>query len=460
MANDTKIIRSGEQPTMLMLPKCKIVVTDKNEKASTHEIDKGRILIGGAETCDLQIKDDTVSRQHAEIIKMKEGYLIRDLDSTNGTYVGGLKIKEAYLSPQSIIKIGKSSIQFTPQDQELEIYPSKNDHYAGLIGKSLGMRKIFGVLDKVSPTNVSVVITGETGTGKELVAKAIHDTSKRNKAPFIVFDCGAVAENLIESELFGHEKGSFTGATATRQGAFELADGGTLFLDELGELSIDLQPKLLRALESGDIKRVGADRSKKVNVRVVAATNRNLKEEVKKGNFREDLYFRLSVVEVHLPALRKRKDDIKLLIDHFFELAKSDNPDKKIISIGHDAKQLLENYAWPGNIRELKNAIDRAMSFCEGHEVMVEHLPDYITGGSAGGDTNTGFSVASGSSVDSDLPFKEAKERWVESFEKDYLIDLLKKNDLNISKAAKQAGIDRKSVQRLLKKYDLNVKDL
>jgi transcriptional regulator with GAF, ATPase, and Fis domain len=449
---ETKIIRSGEQPTLLLIPKSKLIIQSPDGAARDFVVDKGTISIGAADGSDLQLKDETVSRNHAEIMKTKEGYLIRDLGSTNGTFVGGLKVKEAYLVAGSIIKIGKTRIKFVPQDEQLEIYPSKKTSFGSIVGRSLEMRKIFGILEKVAPTNVTVIITGETGTGKEVIARALHQHSRRAKAPFIVFDCGAVAENLIESELFGHERGSFTGATTTRQGAFELADGGTIFLDEIGELNLELQPKLLRALESGEVKRVGADRSKKVDVRVVAATNRKLKEEVGKGRFREDLYFRLSVVQLHLPPLRKRTEDIPNLIKHFFEVAKKEAPEKEIEGINDEAMRLLSEYQWPGNVRELKNAIDRAFSFCDGNMVDVTHLPDYIQ--------ERSIVTQAHPAMDGGLPFKDAKEKWVESFEKDYLIEVLRRNNMNISKAAKQAGIDRKSVQRLLKKYGLSVKDL
>ncbi|MCB0327735.1 MAG: sigma 54-interacting transcriptional regulator, partial [Bdellovibrionales bacterium] len=322
---DTKIIRADEQPTLLTLPKSKLVVMQDDVATKDFTVSKGTITIGSSDKSDLIIKDETVSRHHAEITKTKDGYLLRDLDSTNGTYVGSVKVKEVFLASNANLRVGKTKIKFISQDERLEIYPSKKGKFGDMIGQSIEMRKIFGVLEKVAPTNVTVVIGGETGTGKELVAKAVHEHSKRAKKPFIIFDCGAVAENLIESELFGHEKGSFTGATTTRQGAFELADGGTIFLDEIGELSLDLQPKLLRVLETGEVKRVGADRAKKVNVRVVTATHRNLKEMVKQELFREDLYFRLSVVQLLLPPLRKRKDDVEALITHFFTLSKKEN---------------------------------------------------------------------------------------------------------------------------------------
>ncbi len=452
--SDTKIIKSGEVPTTLTLPRCKLVVMEGDDAGQERTIDKGVIHIGSAERADLALSDETVSREHAEIHKTREGYLLRDLGSTNGTFVGGLKVKEAYLTTGALIKVGKTKIKFTPKDEKIEIFPSKKTSFGGIMGKSLEMRRIFGILEKIAQTNVSCVVTGETGTGKELIAKAIHSNSRREKKPFVVFDCSAVAETLVESELFGHEKGSFTGATTTRQGAFEVANSGTIFLDEIGEMNLDLQPKLLRALEQGEIKRVGADKPRYVDVRVVCATNRDLREEVKKGRFREDLYFRISVVQINIPPLRKRMDDLELLVRHFIErnLKGGEENKKTVTEIDEEAMRLLHDYSWPGNIRELKNAVDRAISFCEGNTITIKDLPEYLRE----------RSVITGShpKVDGALPFKEAKERWIESFERDYLIELLRKNNLNISKAAKEAGIDRKSVQRLLKKYNLNVKDL
>jgi transcriptional regulator with GAF, ATPase, and Fis domain len=459
--SDTKIIRVDDHVTTLTLPKSVLIVETDGQPSKEYTLKKNTIRIGMADDNDIIIKDDTVSRHHAEIVKTKESYLIRDLGSTNGTFVGSVQVKEVFISARSTIRIGQSKIKFSAQDEHLDIYPSSKSSFGkNLLGESMEMRKIFGVLEKVSPTNVSVVIGGETGTGKELVARAVHENSKRAKKQFVIFDCGAVAENLIESELFGHEKGAFTGATNSRQGAFELADGGTIFLDEIGELSLDLQPKLLRVLETGEIKRVGADRPKRVDVRVVCATHRNLKEMVQKGLFREDLYFRLSVVHVHLPPLRRRQDDIALLVDHFFKMAQTNVGGSKVSGISDEAMEVLVAHHWPGNIRELKNAIDRAYSFADSDTIEVKDLPEYFQGGGPSISLGSPSAPAASAAIDDSLPFKEAKEQWIENFEKDYLVRILKKNDLNISQAAKEAGIDRKSVQRLLKKYDLNVKDL
>jgi DNA-binding NtrC family response regulator len=300
-----------------------------------------------------------------------------------------------------------------------------------------------------------------------------------------VFDCGAVPPNLIESELFGHEKGSFTGAMMTRTGLFEQADGGTLFLDELGELPLDLQPKLLRALEQREVRRVGATKAQKVDVRIIAATNRDLEQEVKAGRFRQDLFYRLSVVRLHLPALRDRTDDIPLLVQHFLEsgsynrgLAGSGGG-QRIRGLSRDAAVALQNYPWPGNVRELVNVIERAVSFCSHEEIELSDLPDYVrtakpptpmkapdeaarkpvTRMPTGPSPISALSPTPPQTPDELLgvgvTFKDAKERWVSTFERDYVLQMLRRNSGNISHAARAADIDRKYFRKLMKKYDI-----
>jgi transcriptional regulator with GAF, ATPase, and Fis domain len=275
----------------------------------------------------------------------------------------------------------------------------------------------------------------------------------------MVFDCGAVPDNLIESELFGHEKGSFTGAIMTRQGLFEMAHSGTLFLDELGELPLDLQPKLLRALEQREIRRVGSNKPIKVDVRIIAATNRNLEDEVRAGRFRQDLFYRLSVVRVFLPPLRERADDLSLLIKHFLaEAPYNRKPDssQKVTGVSRAAMDLLAAYRWPGNVRELVNTIERAVSFAEGELIEPRDLPETVRGEEAAPRRGGGVSapIAIGG-ADVDATFKDAKERWVSTFERDYILTLLKKNKGNISHAAREADIDRKYFRKLMKKYGI-----
>src|SRR5688500_15905205 len=313
----TKVSYLDRGPT-LHLRRC--ILQKVDEPRQEWSFDKEEIRIGSMEDNDVVLGDDTVSRYHCRITQEDNGYVLFDQRSTNGTFINRVRIREAFLKPNSIVSVGQSQLRFNAREEEVEIVPSRSDRCAGLIGGNARMREIYSIIEKIAPTATTVVIDGETGTGKEVVAQAIHSLSPRSRNDLVVFDCGAVPPNLIESELFGHEKGSFTGAVMTRQGLFEQADGGTLFLDELGELPIDLQPKLLRALEQREVRRVGSTKAAKVDVRIIAATNRNLEEEVRAGRFRQDLYYRLSVVKLHLPALRERADDIPLLVNHFLEI--------------------------------------------------------------------------------------------------------------------------------------------
>jgi transcriptional regulator with GAF, ATPase, and Fis domain len=411
------------------------------------------------------VSDDTVSRYHCRIVQEDTAYLLQDLGSTNGTFINRVRIREAYLKPGCTIGLGNTEVKFHSAEEKVEIVPSRKEKLGGMVGRHVKMRELYAVLEKIAPTATTVVIEGETGTGKEVVAQTIHQLSPRASGPMMVFDCGAVPDNLIESELFGHEKGSFTGAIMTRQGLFEMAHGGTLFLDELGELPIDLQPKLLRALEQREIRRVGSNKPIKVDVRIIAATNRNLEDEVKAGRFRQDLFYRLSVVRLFLPPLRERADDLPLLIKLFLAEAQyNKRPDgsQKVSQVSRAAMDLLTAYKWPGNVRELVNTVERAVSFAEGDIIEPRDLPETVRGeeqaprapGAAGLGGMPGASPLS-AMPDSDSTFKDAKERWVSSFERDYIVTLLKKNKGNISHAAREADIDRKYFRKLMRKYGI-----
>jgi transcriptional regulator with PAS, ATPase and Fis domain len=441
----TQVIRWSEQTTKMTLLKCKLSVTNGDSKGKEFVLTQPVIRVGTKKENEIVLKDETMSRIHFEIFQTKAGYLLKDNESLNGTFINNVRVKEAYLTSGSSIRAGRTEMKFVPMDETFDIVPSKKAKFSNLIGGNTSMRKIYTIIEKIAPTDVTVLIEGESGTGKELIAQALHEKSKRNKRPFVVFDCSAVAENLIESELFGNEKGSFTGATNMRQGAFELADGGTIFLDEIGELGIELQPKLLRVLESRTVRRVGGDRQINVDVRVVAATNRNLEAEVKKGNFREDLFYRLAIAPINLPALRKRKDDIPMLIDHFIDEFLKAHNERKIEGLEPQALEALKSYDWPGNVRELKNTMSRIFSFMDGEKITLEDIPEKIRVPMAKAELD----------IREDLGFKDAKEQWVASFEKQYLIEILKRNNFNISAAAKEGGIDRKSVQRLIRKYKI-----
>jgi transcriptional regulator with GAF, ATPase, and Fis domain len=317
------------------------------------------------------------------------------------------------------------------------------------------MREIFATLEKVAPSELTVLVTGETGTGKEMIARGIHQGSPRAHKPFVVLDCGAIPKDLIESTLFGHEKGSFTGAVGQHHGCFEQAHGGTIFLDEIGELDINLQPKLLRVLENRELKRVGGDRVIKIDVRVVAATNRDLRQMVNLSTFREDLYFRLSVIHVEMPSLRDRKEDIPALAAIFLkEIGRRRNLD---MTFSSDAVQMLQTHSWPGNVRELKNAIERAASLAEGAEVRRADLMFNRESGprvQAPAAANDTAAIAL-PQMQAGLDFKEAKQRVVDSFEIAYLKALLERHDGNITRSAQEAGLTRYHLRELLKRHSL-----
>jgi len=448
-AADTQVV---ETPTSLHVRRVRLRVQTGPAAGRELTTDQERIRIGNARVPpgrdgtgnDLAIDDKKISRNHCEITLTEKGWLLTDLESTNGTWLDGKRVERDYVSPGSSVVVGDSSILFAPIDEEIVAEPDPNGRFGEMVGRSLKMRQIFGLLKKIAPMDVGVLIGGETGTGKELVARGLHENSERKKGPFVVLDCGSIPENLIESELFGHEKGSFTGATAAREGAFERANGGTIFLDEIGELRLDMQPRLLRVLENREVRRVGGADVIDVDVRVVAASNRDLGVEVAEGNFREDLYFRLNVINVQLPPLRQRPEDIPHLIAH--ALADPEVVEK------HGQKRItpaamgaLQRYGWPGNVRELMNVVSHLLTFSEGPDVDVQHLPPRLT--STGPKPPLPFNEH--------LGFHEAKEQLLESFEREYLSALLRRCDGNISRAARESGLHRKSIERLVKKYDL-----
>ncbi len=472
----TKVSYLDRGPT-LHLRRC--ILQGVDDPSAEWVFDKEEIRIGSMEDNDVVLNDDTVSRYHCKIVQDDTGYVLVDNHSTNGTFINKVRVREAFLKPASTVAVGQSLLRFNAREEEVQIVPSRADRCGALIGGNAKMREIYSIIEKIAPTATTVVIDGETGTGKEVVAQSIHMLSPRGKNELVVFDCGAVPPNLIESELFGHEKGSFTGAMMTRTGLFEQADGGTLFLDELGELPLDLQPKLLRALEQREVRRVGAAKAQKVDVRIIAATNRNLEDEVRAGRFRQDLFYRLSVVRLHLPSLRDRADDIPLLVQHFLDHGtynRAQGGAQRVRGLSRDAMTALQSYPWPGNVRELVNVIERAVSFCSHQVIELADLPDYVR--SARPPTakpaeerrpvqrmQTGPSPLSALSptppqtpdelLGEGVTFKDAKERWVATFERDYILQTLRRNTGNISHAARAADIDRKYFRKLMKKYDI-----
>lgn len=453
----TVYLDSGEHK--LELQKYRLTIGDGKNKGESHTFESRKVTIGSSPDNHIVLDDAAVSRVHAIIEVEDKGYLLRDLDSKNGTMVNGLRVKEVYLENNVAFQIGNTTIEFMTTGESAEVVFSGKERFGNMLGKSLAMREIFSLLERVAPTDYTVLVEGESGTGKELVAEAIHMHSNRSNGPFIVVDCSAIARELIESELFGHVKGAFTGAVGARKGAFEAARGGTLFLDELGELPLDLQPKLLRALENRQIKPVGSNQTIKTDVRIVAATNRTLLQEVKEGNFREDLYYRFAVIKVALPPLRERAEDIGLLVEAFLQKAKK-MAQRTDVDISYKTMEKLKRHKWPGNVRELKNFIERAVLLAQGDTIETKflntnelHEPDEAS-------IEQAASPMAQLAIDENLPFKDAKNRLIEEFEKAYWSSLLERTAGNVSKAARIAGVHRKSVEYILKKLDLSRDDL
>ncbi len=389
--------------------------------------------IGTGESCALRLKDPTVSRLHCALEVGRNAVRVVDSGSTNGTFIDGVRARDADITSGSTLKLGGTSIGVDFDEDSIRVPLSDKPSLGGIIGHSVEMRRLYAILERVAPTDATVLIQGETGTGKEVVAATLHELSRRAKGPFVAVDCGSISESLIESELFGHVKGSFSGATGNRAGLFEEAEGGTIFLDEIGELPPSLQPKLLRVLESREVRRVGSNVPRKIDVRVVGATNRDLARSVNEGTFREDLYFRLAVVPVQLPPLRARRDDIPALVQHFYE---------RIVGAGELAPPPLVASlvvrAWPGNVRELRNVVERSISL--GWNEDAEER-------SAG---KTVLPAGLASLVPVDLGLKEARQAWTEQFENVYVRALLERTDGNVSRAAEAAGVNRRFLQRMM----------
>lgn len=440
--NPTVILYEDGIPQSILVQKCRLIVVEGTGQGQEFVVDKDSFTVGAYDYNDVILKDATISGQHCEIVLMENGYLIRDLGSTNGTVVQGIRITEAYLNQGAEVKIGNTKFIFCPLKEATEFHLSQMSRSGKMIGQSMAMRKVFHSLEHYAGTDATVMIGGPTGSGKEVLSEEFHRLSTRGEKSFVVVDCTALSQGLIESELFGHTKGAFTGAHSDRIGAFEHADGGTIFLDEIADLSLDLQPKLLRVLEKKEIKRLGSNEMRKVDVRIISATNKKLEAEVNAGRFREDLYYRLSVVKVELPSLKQRKEDIPLLTRHFLNQLTDGKTDKKYDLSKVEA--MFNRYDWPGNVRELKNAVER---FYHSRDGEIDLIPQSFNPSEGG--------IMNFQGIDKDMPFKDAKSELITQFEKEYLESILEKNEWNISKAAREAQIERAYLQRLIKKYDL-----
>ncbi len=364
---------------------------------------------------------------------------MRDLDSRNGTLYEGSNITVATVSAGATLKVGRTFLRIQPTPEVLDVAPSQSRRFGDIVAESLAMREVIAVLELASESDVTVLLQGETGTGKELAARAIHEHSKRRKGPFVVIDCGALPDSLLESELFGHVRGAFTGASNNRSGAFARANRGTIFLDELASVPSSVQARLLRVLEERKVRPVGADREKEVDVRVVAASTQDLAAAVAEGTFRPDLYYRLSVVHIQLPPLRARREDITPIVTELMRRCGMEAG-----AIAGPNYHCLIAHAWPGNVRELRNVIDRSVALSPGaasfRELRVNVTP--VTGDAV-------------MTVRTDLPYTDAKALILDKFEHMYLRDVFTRCDGNISAASREAGLDRKHMRTLLRRQGL-----
>jgi DNA-binding NtrC family response regulator len=402
-------------------------------------LESGELFVGGGAECGLVLHDPAVSHRHLRLVAERGAVLVEDLGSKNGTYYLGQRLERISLRSSARLELGRTHLDILPlTDRGVDRPRSSRESYGALVGTSPAMRELYALLEMIERSAAPVLLCGETGTGKELVARAIHEHGPQAAGPFIVIDCAAIPGALIESELFGHCKGAFTGAVDDRPGAFAAAHTGTVFLDEVGELPLELQPRLLRVLETGQVKPVGEARHREVEVRVIAATHRDLEAEYRARRFREDLYFRLSVVSLTLPPLRARREDIPLLTHHLTMAATGGKTGK----LARAALDFFMRYDWPGNVRELRNAVERVLTLGE-----LSPIPGAIA--------SPAEEPTATPSPQAELDYKEARRQAIEAFERAYLADLLRQAKGNLSAAARAAGIDRKHLRDLLKKYAL-----
>ena len=411
-----------------------IRLKDGDDSSPALRLERGSCVIGAGVGVDLVVADDTVSRQHVRLTLTPHGVLVEDLESSNGTFYLGQRVAKMVLSLGSHIRIGDVELVIDADLDELLGDGVGPDRYGELLGVSPAMRKLFHMLLRLEGSLVSILIQGDSGTGKELIARSIHHASAVARGPFVAINCGAIPRELISSTLFGHKRGAFTGAVESHVGAFEAADGGTLFLDEIGELPLESQPTLLRALESGEILPVGETDVRQVQVRVLAATNRDLLSAVEQRSFREDLYYRLAVVALHVPALSERPEDIEVLVRHFARDAGGAN-------LPGDVVDELRQRAWPGNARELRNAVQAY--------VAIGALPQLRAGAASTLDTSLrGY-------VSKLEPYGVMKQDVVDRMTRAYLLAVMSHAGGNQSEAARVAGLERSYLRKLLLRYEL-----
>lgn len=443
----TTIVLERGRPRAVQVQGAELSVLDGPDQGRRATL-SGRALSVGTDTSnDLVLTDPAVSRFHCRIEAGEQAFTLRDVGSSNGTVVDTVRVRECTLEDGQRVRVGHSVLLFRWTSAQIAIPLHEEDRFEDAIGSSVPMRELFATLARVAPTDAPLLLIGETGTGKEVIAEAVHRRSQRAKGPFEVFDCGATPATLIEAELFGHERGAFTGAVDARPGVFERAHGGTLFIDELGELPLEVQPKLLRALEAREVRRLGGRREVAADVRVIAATHRDLDAMISKGTFRADLYHRLAVVVARIPPLRDRREDVPLLAAHFLKDMRylRGVPPAVVQKYVETSLAFLRSYDWPGNVRELRNVVERAAILADPAQIEADALTRLNAVGK-------GVSVGSIGR----MPMRAAAER----FEREYLIDLLRVAGRSVQRAAEIAEVHPKSIERLLRKHGLRAREI
>ncbi|HZO16467.1 MAG TPA: sigma 54-interacting transcriptional regulator [Polyangiaceae bacterium] len=406
---------------------------DRGQRVTVDGTQPGPLLVGQGPACGLRLSDPHVSRRHASVEVVGARLRLTDLESMNGTHVDGVCVLGAMLRGGETVRVGDSVLRVERVGSTPAPVPSPANHFGRMIGASIEMRRLYPLAERLARSDVPVVIEGETGTGKEVLAESMHEHSARAGGPLVVFDCTSVPPNLIESELFGHERGAFTGAVAARRGFFEQAHGGTLLIDEIGDLALPLQAKLLRAIERSEIRRLGADGPMRIDVRILAATRRNLDREVQEGRFRDDLFHRLAVGRIELPSLRRRRGDIAVLARHFWQELGATQPLPNALLLR------WEDYNWPGNVRELRNAVARQIAL---DDLPVEEAP-------VSGEVSLDASDVIPRVLALRLPLPMARLRVVDAFEQLYIEQVLAEHGGSVARAAAASGIARRYFQIL-----------
>lgn len=430
------LIRGSERECVEM-PAARIRLRGPDREDICFDLGLAPVVVGSSPECDIVVDEPYVSRRHCEFVRTPRGVVVRDLGSRNGVWMQTTRLLEAIITPGGNVTLGNLTLTLETQTDPVRVALSQSHRFGEAIGKSVVMRALFAVLEKAAQTNEPILMLGESGTGKELLAQAIHHASTRSKGPFVIFDCGAVAPSLVETELFGHEKGAFSGAHTSRTGLVQAAHGGTLFLDELGELPLDLQPKLLRVLESRTVRPVGSNQTIPVDVRIVVATHRDVRQKMTTGEFRQDLYYRLAVVEVNIPPLRERRDDIPLLVEHMLTAR---NPPCTLADLPPNTLDMLMAHVWPGNVRELRNTLSRILLFQSANALSLL-------------DSGEQASVSTPNPVPLNIPFHEARNALVADFERRYITAQLRAHGASVTAAAKAMGVSRQFLHKLIAEH-------